>query len=329
MCFGFYFCELEFDNQGYFTGRLNISGFVLYDCFNHEEGNGMMSGKFELPGQSVQEQIFAIGDVHGQAATLEKTLTRIAEIPGNGLLRHLIFIGDIIDRGPENLRAIDLVLSAGELASVDKVTFLPGNHELMMLHCLRNPHSRTGSIWVDPRNGGMKVLEEIDPDWRKNRLDFPASVIGRLEDFMALIDRSPNYLRIGDLLFVHAGVYPEYDIDDFLDFPRIDVNYDGFNETHWAWIRFPFLSHEGGWDEDGKLVIIHGHTPATGRLKINPDLAHEYFDHVGDKRRICIDAGAAFDLDQIALLTISGREYGVEVIQDIPSSELTAVHSLG
>ena len=288
-----------------------------------------MSGKFQLPGQPVQEQIFAIGDVHGQAATLEKTLARISEIPENGLLRHLIFIGDIIDRGSENLRSIDLVLNASELAAVDKMTFLPGNHELMMLHCLRNPYSRTGSIWIDPRNGGMKVLEEIDPDWKSKRLDFPASVIDRLEDFMALIDRSPNHLRIGDLLFVHAGVYPGYDIDDFLDFPRIDVNYDGFNEIHWAWIREPFLSHENGWDEDGKLVIIHGHTSATGRLKINPDHTHEYFDHVADKRRICIDAGTAFGLDQIALLTISGRKYGIEVIQENPCNELTPVYLPG
>ena len=64
-----------------------------------------MTNGFKLPGRPVDEQIFAIGDVHGQAVTLKKTLERIAEIPGVGLPRHLVFTGDIIDRGPENLRS--------------------------------------------------------------------------------------------------------------------------------------------------------------------------------------------------------------------------------
>ena len=272
----------------------------------------------QLPGMSVDEQVFVIGDVHGQAVALEKALARIAETPGTGMPRHLIFIGDIIDRGPESVRATDLVLKSRELAAVDKMTFLPGNHEIMMLNAIRNPRSMTATIWIDPRNGGLEVVKEIDENWRNNPLGIDGLVKERLGDFIALIDKSPNHLWMGDLLFVHAGVMPGRDIDEFLKLPRILVDYDSFDEMHWSWIRDPFLIHEGGWDKDRKTVIVHGHTPQNMGFKLNPEYVHGYLDCVGSNRRICVDAGAARGFDQVALLMISGLDYTLEVIQEEP-----------
>ena len=272
----------------------------------------------QLPGMPVDEQVFVIGDVHGQAVALEKALARIAEIPGTGLPRHLIFIGDIIDRGPENVRATDLVLKSRELAAVDKMTFLPGNHEIMMLNAIRNPGSMTSTIWIDPRNGGFEVVEEIDGNWRNNSRGIHGLVKDGLTDFIALIDKSPNHLWMGDLLFVHAGVMPGRDIDEFLKLPRILTDFNSFDEMHWSWIREPFLLHEGGWDKDGKTVIVHGHTPQNMGFKLNPEYVHGYLDCVRTRRRICVDAGAARGFDQVALLTISGSDYTLEVIQEQP-----------
>ena len=271
-----------------------------------------MTGNFKLPGRPVDEQIFAIGDVHGQAVTLEKTLARIAAIPGNGLPRHLVFLGDIIDRGPENIRAIDMVLKAERLAAVDKVTFLPGNHELMLLNAIRNP---VESMINWATYIGIQVLDELDPEGEIQSVEGIARLLyNRLGDFITLINAAPNALRIEDLVFVHAGLAPGCDIDDYLACSRFGPS-DGFN--HWAWIGNPFLSHEGGWDTDRKVVVVHGHTPENQGLKLDPAYVHGYLDHVEKHRRICIDAGAR-TMGQIALLQISGRDYTLEIIQDPP-----------
>ena len=271
-----------------------------------------MSCGFQLPGQPVKEQIFAIGDVHGQAVTLEKTLERIAETPGTGLPRHLVFTGDIIDRGPENLRSIDLVLDARRLAAVDQVTFLPGNHELMLLNAIRDP---VESMMHWATYIGCHLLDEVDPEGKIQSVKEIADLLSdRLAEFITLIETAPNALRVGDLVFVHAGLAPGCNIDEYLACPRFSSD-NGFN--HWAWIGEPFLSHGGGWDTDKKIVVVHGHTPENRGFKLNPAYVHGYLDHVEKHRRLCIDAGSR-SMGQIALLQISGRNYTLEVIQDPP-----------
>ena len=274
-----------------------------------------MTNGFKLPGRPVDEQIFAIGDVHGQAVTLEKTLARIAEIPRTGQPRHLIFIGDIIDRGPESLRAVDLVLNAKALAAVDKVTFLPGNHELLLLDAIRETGPVLNKIELWLANGGVKVCEEIyneDQDRFTSLQELIEYLPNRLKGFVSLIDAAPNAIRMGDLVFVHAGLMPDCDIDDFLSLPRVNKSYE-----HWAWIGEPFLSHRSGWDEAREITVIHGHTKHNKQHKINPELAYDYLDFVDSNRRICLDAGAA-EMGQVVLLNISGKNYALEIIQEFP-----------
>ena len=274
-----------------------------------------MSRVFKFPGRPVEEQVFVIGDVHGQAATLEKTLSRIAKTPGTGLPRHLVFTGDIIDRGPESLRAVDLVLNAKTLADVDKMTFLPGNHELLLLDAIREtgPELSKTELWL--ANGGVTVFEEIyneDQDRFTSLQALIEYLPNRLKGFVSLIDAAPNALRMGDLVFVHAGLMPGCDIDDFLSLPRVNESY-----KHWAWIGEPFLSHRRGWDEAREITVIHGHTKHNNGRKIDPVLAHDYLDFVDSSCRICLDAGAA-EMGQVVLLNISGKDYALEIIQEFP-----------
>ena len=105
-------------------------------------------------------QIFAIGDVHGQADTLEAVLSAIKAVPRTADVRRLVFIGDLIDRGPASLRAIALTQRARELAGVEDVVALPGNHELMLLDGIDAPQMHI-SDWLD--NGGDAVIEEAQP----------------------------------------------------------------------------------------------------------------------------------------------------------------------
>lgn len=267
----------------------------------------------KLPGRPLDEQVFAIGDIHGQASALEAALGRIRDTERSGAPTHLVFLGDVIDRGPENLRATDLVLNASELSGVDKVTFLPGNHELMFLDALQHPHDRIAMNWAV--NGGMKVMEEVCAPGTIHGTSADEIIVllkNRLAGFIEMIDAAPNHLRLGDLVFVHAGVDPDTPLEQFLAKTR-DSHTLGRQE-HWAWIREPFLYHMGGWDKEGAIVVVHGHTPHANRI-IPSEGAGTYLDHVENKKRICLDAGAA-SMGQVAFLEIREDSYRIDVAHE-------------
>lgn len=72
-----------------------------------------------------------IGDVHGQASTLLRLLDKLGWRHRDGRLRgpdksSLVFVGDLIDRGKENLRSVEIVR---ELVEQGDALCLMGNHE--------------------------------------------------------------------------------------------------------------------------------------------------------------------------------------------------------
>lgn len=103
-------------------------------------------------------EVFAIGDVHGQADLLAAYLDGIARAPQPPATdRLVVFLGDIVDRGPDSLRAIDLMMNASRLARADRVVLLPGNHELVLLDALDG----NAESWL--AIGGKAVMREVDP----------------------------------------------------------------------------------------------------------------------------------------------------------------------
>lgn len=244
-------------------------------------------------------QIFAIGDVHGQADTLEEVFRAIQRVPRTAKVRRLILIGDLIDRGPASLRAIALAQRADELACVEDVVILPGNHELMLLDGIDAPQMYIGD-WLD--NGGDLLIEEAQPGCTARKLvDLAAIARGAVGDaFLEQMRTCATWQAEGDLLFVHAGVDPHQDLMTFLDQPRLLA----LDNNHWAWIREPFLQWDQGWD--GR-VIVHGHTPAVQSLCGLDEFALGA-DRVASQRRLCLDAGAAY-LPQIGWAEFRENEY--------------------
>lgn len=237
-------------------------------------------------------QLFVLGDVHGQALALEEALATIAAIPRAADRRKLVFLGDIIDRGPQNLAAIQLVLNAQALARVDDVVLLPGNHELMLLDALEDPMRYMGD-WLD--NGGGTVIAEANPRAPVRLLRDFAEIAQRIVPgaFLALIRQACSHQKLGNLILVHAGLAPDQAPDTFLNLPGA-----GAFGAHWAWIRRPFLDWQGGWGPERQWLVVHGHTPAVRRL----GAASRFLALANRKRthgRICLDAGAAFGLPQV------------------------------
>jgi serine/threonine protein phosphatase 1 len=239
-----------------------------------------------------ENQLFVLGDVHGQALALEEALTTIAAIPRAAARRQLVFLGDIIDRGSQNLEAIHLVLSAQAAAHVDEVVLLPGNHELMLLDALDDPMHYMGD-WLD--NGGTTVIAEAKPPASVRLLRDFAEIAQRIvpSAFLAAIREAPSHHRLGNLLLVHAGLSPDQTPEAFLKLPKA-----GAYCTHWAWIRRPFLDWKGGWGPEGQWLVVHGHTPAVRRLG-DPSRFLALANRRRTHGRICLDAGAAYGLPQV------------------------------
>ena len=72
-----------------------------------------------------------IGDVHGFAAPLEKLLAKLGYVEINGTYAHpqgnkACFMGDLIDRGPDQRRVIEIVRN---MMDADNALCIMGNHE--------------------------------------------------------------------------------------------------------------------------------------------------------------------------------------------------------
>ncbi|NDV50144.1 metallophosphoesterase [Salipiger sp. PrR003] len=197
-----------------------------------------------LPGATGPDHIFCIGDVHGELDSLKAALAEIDKLEKHGNVR-IIFLGDLIDRGPAPIECIKLML--------------PGNHELMMLMAMLPGKSAAHDKiavqqWIG-NGGGTAITELVEKGYKLNSAeDLNAAFEKELPDDFIETMLSRSHLTAGDLLFVHAGIHPIEDPAEFLA-------RDPFEHNNWAWIRNDFLDYRGGWDETKKRVVVHGHTP--------------------------------------------------------------------
>lgn len=239
-----------------------------------------------------EAQLFAIGDVHGQAAALAAALDAIAAVPAIGLPRWVLFLGDLIDRGPDSLGAIQLAMGAAARARADELVCLPGNHELMLLDALLDPEDYM-SRWLGA--GGDELARQVDADYTAGNLTELAELLEASIDseFLSRMTSGPTFHKAGDVLFVHAGLHPKTD-------PHLFLARDRFwaSDEHWAWIRNTFLDWQGGWGPDQSWMVVHGHTPAVADWSsLSGFIAAA--DRLLTHHRLCLDAGAAHKLPQI------------------------------
>jgi hypothetical protein len=143
-----------------------------------------------------------IGDVHGQADKLEALLRTLGYRDRAGAWRHqerqAIFVGDFLDRGPAQVRSIDIVrrmVDAGTALAV------MGNHELNAI------------AWhiPDSRHPGDFLRSHFSTKWGDKNRTQHAAFLAEVEDKPALhaeiIDwclTLPLWLELPDLLVVHA-----------------------------------------------------------------------------------------------------------------------------
>lgn len=247
---------------------------------------------YVLPRSGAPEvEIFAIGDIHGRTDLLGALLGEAAREPRRAPRRAVVFLGDLIDRGPDSLGAIDLAIGAGARIGADETVALMGNHETMMRLAVDPATEREDAIdalqtWA--MNGGDRFVAEF-ADLDAAPAD-AAALLGAIRASLpprvaAWLETLRPHWRSHEILFVHAGVNPRVDLDVFLATPwktplrRVD------EDRHWAWVRWPFLDHAPGPEGWSGLFVVHGHTPNDAR----PHASHA--DQIRNFR-LNLDAGS-------------------------------------
>ncbi len=190
-------------------------------------------------------RIYAIGDIHGRYDLLEGLLERIRkdDHARGGRPGELIFLGDLVDRGPDSATVVDRLIALRDERPGTR--FLLGNHEEVFLSALRGDAkglrflTRIGGIETILSYGiAREIYAAADYDELARLLAaaVPATHLAFLEAF-------EDQIVVGDYVFVHAGIRPGVGLEDQ-------------RASDLRWIREDFLNATPPLSK----VVVHGHT---------------------------------------------------------------------
>lgn len=189
-----------------------------------------------------------IGDIHGCYDEYSELVSKLGYEWSDGLPVHkekrkLVFLGDLMDRGPESIKVMEHVY---ELVQNDLALYSPGNHcnKLYRYFLGRNVQIKHGLETT------VAELNELSQEQRKAVRDH----------FCTLYENAPLYLHLenGKLVVAHAGIREDYvgqthnKVKTFVLYGDItgETNPDG-TPVRRGWAK----------KHSGKITIVYGHTP--------------------------------------------------------------------
>jgi hypothetical protein len=218
---------------------------------------------------------FVVGDVHGHRDVLADLLRDAGLLDGadrwSGGDARLWLMGDLVDRGPDGIGALDLAMRLGREGDV---RCLLGNHEVLLLGVDRFPSRRVGrshatfsEVWL--ANGGVR-----------------ADLRGLTDEHRAWIASLPTVAREGPWLLLHADTDRYLELGGSVDAVcatagRVLATPDWAAHAH----LFDVLCDRGRLADsdvlDGVLGalggerVLHGHTPIPFVLDCDPRVVTE------------------------------------------------------
>ena len=210
-----------------------------------------------------------VGDVHGCRDELETLLATLGYLLERDQAarpvaarhpdrRRVVFVGDLVDRGPDTAGVLRLVI--GMVAAGDALAVL-GNHEHKLLRALRGQATRVGPAVA----GALAQLDGESPEFRALVERFLAGLV-------------PHYvLDDGSLVVAHAGL-PERMHGRLSDRVREICLYGqatGETDGYGRPVRYPWAR-----EYRGKATVVYGHTPIPIPAFVN--------------NTICLDTGCVF-----------------------------------
>ncbi|MBH1938511.1 polynucleotide kinase-phosphatase [Streptomyces sp. AV19] len=210
-----------------------------------------------------------VGDIHGCRSELESLLTRLgyalrrdeagrpvdAAHPDG---RTAVFVGDLVDRGPDSPGVLRLVMG---MVAAGHALCVPGNHENKLgRHLSGRKVQHTHGLAET-----VGQLEREDPEFRERAREFIASLV------------SHYVLDGGDLVVCHAGLPEKYHgrTSGRVRSHALYGDTTGETDEFGLPVRYP-------WAEDyrGRAAVVYGHTPVPAATWLN--------------NTICLDTGAVF-----------------------------------
>ena len=206
-----------------------------------------------------------IGDVHGCYGELCTLLAKLGYIvdaqnhtatPPPG--RTAVFVGDLVDRGPDSVGVLRLVMS---MMATGQAYCVVGNHEVKLLRHLQGRQ-------VQISHGLDLTIAELDAETQQFRADVAAFIDGLISHYV---------FDDGRLVVAHAGCKERFQghssgrVRAFCLYGETTGETDEYGLP----VRLPWAQ-----DYRGRALVVYGHTPTTSVDTIN--------------NTVCIDTGCAF-----------------------------------
>lgn len=193
-----------------------------------------------------------IGDIHGCIDELIELLEKLGYVVGESNVmppsgRRVVFVGDLIDRGPDSVGVLRLAMQM----VADGIAFcVPGNHDAKLLKKLQG------------RN--VQLLHGLD----KTIAQLGANPPEFSEQVKAFFESLPNHLILdgGKLVVAHAGIREDLigRMDDQVRSFVLFGDTTGKTDEYGLPVRL-------NWAEKyrGKALIVYGHTPQPEPVWLN------------------------------------------------------------
>ncbi|MEV6525846.1 metallophosphoesterase [Longispora sp. NPDC051575] len=222
--------------------------------------------------------LYVVGDVHGHRTELVEALhsAGLTDATGRwaGANADVCFLGDLVDRGPDGLGVLELVMGLTEQAP-ESVECLLGNHEILLLGM-----HRWGETEIALSTGSASFARS----WLRNG--------GQIEDLHGVGDKHLGWLLerplaalVDDQLLVHSDTMAYLAYGTSID--EINSTVQGVlagDDPHAWWdiwrrltTRFAFRGDDGESNADtllaelGGVRVVHGHSPIPDQLNIAPE----------------------------------------------------------
>ncbi|MCT4352411.1 polynucleotide kinase-phosphatase [Streptomyces sp. Je 1-79] len=207
-----------------------------------------------------------VGDIHGCHSELETLLGRLGYVDGHHPEgRTAVFVGDLVDRGPDSpgvLRRVMSMVAAGDALCV------PGNHENKLGRWLKGRK-------VQETHGLAETIEQLGRESEEFRAEVGAFIDGLVSHYV---------LDEGKLVVCHAGLPEKYHgrTSGRVRSHALYGDTTGETDEFGLPVRYP-------WAEEyrGRATVVYGHTPVPNTSWVN--------------NTICLDTGAVFGGKMTAL----------------------------
>ncbi|MEU4033769.1 polynucleotide kinase-phosphatase [Streptomyces collinus] len=200
-----------------------------------------------------------IGDIHGCSAELEALLTKLGYTDGaHPAGRTAVFVGDLVDRGPDTPGVLRRVMS---MVKDGHALCVPGNHENKYGRFLKGRK-------VQHTHGLAETVEQMEGESEEFRTEVRRFLDGLVSHYV---------LDGGKLVVCHAGLPEKYHgrTSGRVRSHALYGETTGETDEFGLPVRYP-------WAEDyrGRAAVVYGHTPVPEATWLN--------------NTICLDTGAVF-----------------------------------